>query len=125
MNNIPDKISNDTTLDSRDIEARIRYLQYDLPVELMTTEDYEELEELVRVRNDVIEVYGDEYWEFGLFFVRDDYFIEYAEEYLAEMGAFDKDFPLIANNINWEGVAKDLQFDYTQIDLFDTVYWCR
>lgn len=118
-------------LDSRDIEARIQYLQ-DLGTTLTQEEleeDYqaeeEEITELFRIKYDFIDEYsrGEELWEEGVVFINDGYFIEDTIDYLEEIGVVDSDFYLLRGNIDWEGVVRDRQLEYETIVMFDQLFW--
>lgn len=58
--------------------------------------------------------------------IRDSYFVEYCEELVKDIGDLPDDLPgYIEANINWEGVANDLQADYTSLDYDGVTYWMR
>ena len=118
-------------LDSRDIEARIQYLQ-DLGTTLTQEEleeDYqaeeEEITELLRIKYDFIDEYsrGEELWEEGVVFINDGYFIEDTIDYLEEIGVVDSDFYLLRGNIDWEGVVRDRLREYDSVILFDQTFY--
>ncbi len=118
-------------LDSRDIEARIQYLQ-DLGTTLTQEEleeDYqaeeEEITELLRIKYDFIDEYsrGEELWEEGVVFINDGYFVEDTIYYLEEIGVVDSDFYLLRGNIDWDKVARDRLREYDSVILFDQTFY--
>lgn len=65
-------------------------------------------------------------WEFGETFIHEDYFTEYAIELTTELGYLPENLPgFIESNIDWEGVANDLKFDYTEYELDGNTYYAR
>lgn len=89
-------------------------------------EDSEEGEELkvLKALADECEGYGD--WSSGETLIKDSYFEEYAKEMCQDIGDLPKSLPsYIENNINWEGVAEDLQADYMEVDFDGEKYWMR
>ena len=60
----------------------------------------------------------------GVTLISDDYMEEYAEEWVKDCGYLPADLsPLIANNINWEGIAEELRADMTSADLAGSTYY--
>lgn len=65
-------------------------------------------------------------WQYGVTLIRDSYFQEYAEELVKDIGDLPDNLPAyIENNINWEGVAEDIQQDYFSVDFDGVTYWVR
>lgn len=55
-----------------------------------------------------------------------DYFEEYCEELVRDIGDLPKDLPwYIQNNINWAGIAEDLKVDYNEVELDGEDYLIR
>lgn len=129
------EITTDQTLDSRDIEERIRYLESELDdLEVpgpdtddavlaawdATEDEREELERLLKMRE---ECRGDE-WDCGIVFIRDDYFEEYAEQLACDTGMIsDVGYAWPLNCIDWKEAAEQLQQDYSCVELDGTTYW--
>lgn len=87
------------------------------------TDEGEELKVLKAFQDD-LEGYGD--YSSGETIIRDSYFTEYAKELCKEIGDIPDNLPdYIERNINWEGVAEDLQADYTSADFDGVEYWMR
>jgi chromosome segregation ATPase len=65
-------------------------------------------------------------WRYGATLIRDDYFEQYAKELVQDIGDLPAQLPsYIENNIDWEGVASDIQVDYTSVDFDGEEYWIR
>ena len=111
--------NNQDTIDSRDIIKRIE--------ELQGTEEEEEKAELAILEALAEEASGySEDWQYGSQLIRDTYFTEYAQELCQDIGDIPKELPwYIADNIDWEGVAKAIKQDYTSVDFNGIEYWIR
>ena len=64
-------------------------------------------------------------WEYGEGFIRDSYFVEYAQELADDIGAIDSNAGWPLNNIDWDGAARDLQMDYSAVELDGVTFWTR
>lgn len=108
-------------IDSRDIIERIDYLE-----SLDTNADDLEQEEL-RILNELTEqASSSPDWKYGETLIRDSYFTEYARETCEDIGDIPKDLPwYIEKHIDWDGVAKEIQMDYTSVDFDGVDYWIR
>lgn len=118
-------------IDSRDVIDRIDELsderdafldddESNLP-EWDNTPEAEELKTLLALQ-DECEGYSD--WKYGVTLIREDYFTEYAEDLVKDLGELPKDLPsYIENNIDWDGVAEDLKYDYTSVDFDGVEYY--
>lgn len=136
---IEDLASSDV-LDSRDVIARIGEL-FDREDELttriedggtLTDEEREELAELqspdgelsrLRLFADEASGYAD--WEYGATFVRDSYWMTYAQELAEDIGAIPQEYSWPASYIDWERAASDLQMDYSSVELEGVTFWTR
>lgn len=148
-------ISNsDDTIDSRDVEKRITELEdarfdwqeeNELPdweedtsekrknwtdfqvekwAEWEDSDDGGELKALVALR-DELEGYAPD-WRHGATLIRRSYFVDYCKELVNDIGDLPKGLPgYIENNINWDGVAYDLEADYTTGDYDGVEYLVR
>lgn len=118
----------DTTFDSRDLIERFDELENDNTNDDgdIVFDDPDEAEEH-RVLKGIIEeaegYSGD--FHFGVTFIRDDFFEEYAQEYAEDIGAIPEDIGWPANRIDWEAAANDLQMDYTSVEIQGDTYWFR
>ena len=79
-----------------------------------------ELEELQSARDEVGE------WIHGEALIPRDEWEDYCRDLVADIGDLPKDLPrYIENNINWSGVADDLEADYSTLTLDGTEYLYR
>ena len=96
-------------IDSRDVIARIEYLQ--------DTEDEDEKFELAALEALQSEAEGySEDWKYGSTLIRDTYFEDYAQELADDVGAIDRDAKWPCNHIDWSAAADELKVDYTEVD---------
>ena len=80
----------------------------------------EELEELQSARDEVGE------WIHGEALIPRDKWEDYCRDLVADIGDLPKDLPrFIENNINWSGVADDLEADYGYLSLDGVDYLYR
>ena len=115
-------------IDSRDIVERLEFLEseYSDFIENGEEEDFDYIEELESLRSIIEDWSGVSDWEYGAFFVRDDYWEEYAEDLVREIGDLPRDFPqYIESHIDWGGVAEDIKQDYSPYVFDGVTYWCR
>ena len=69
---------------------------------------------------------GSSEWPYGMAFIADSYFTEYAKDLCTDLGYLTGDLPgFIASNINWAGVADDLRFDYSAYELDGNTYYAQ
>lgn len=123
----PDEISNsENIIDSRDVIARIEYLEYlkeDETVEWEGTNEAEELEKLQALAD---EASGADDWSYGATLIRDSYFTEYVQELCKDIGDLPAELPwYIEAHIDWDGVATDIAQDYISVDFDGVTYWVR
>lgn len=64
-------------------------------------------------------------WDYGVTFIADHYFIEYAKELAEDIGAIDREASWPAYHIDWEAAAEDLKMDYSQYEFNGEIYWAR
>ena len=134
-------------LDSRDIIERFEELKelYERYVELDEMADDERTEdeddELEELEGDFAAGDLEEYqnlkafvsdaedycpdWPYGEQFIRDSYFVEYAQQLAEDIGAIDRNAQWPCYHINWEAAADELKIDYTSYDVAGTTYWAR
>ena len=138
-------ISNlDDTIDVRDIIARVEELREerdDLQTALdggsqedvnamaeWETDNAEELAELESLLDDLNGMGGDEQWEgdwYPATLVRDSYFQDYAQELAEECGMIDTNAKWPMTCIDWEQAARELQWDYSSVEVNGVTYWTR
>jgi len=90
--------------------------------------DIAELAELESLLSDLQGMGGDE--KFGgewypMALISDDYFKEYAQDLAANIGAIDANATWPNTCIDWDQAAKELQYDYSSVDVGDLTYWTR
>lgn len=109
-------------------------------------EKYEELETLIEDGNDggdevdelnkIQELLdelkgngGDEQWRgdwYPILMVRDDYFVEFCQQEVIDCGYIKNDLPyFISNNIDWDGVADEMKYDYSEVEFDGNTYYYR
>jgi hypothetical protein len=107
--------NSDDVIDSRDI---LDYIE--------KHEDDENFKEEVEALQKVVKEYCDNYkdgladLEFGVFFIRDDYFEDYMLDYFLQFNQVDE---ALECYIDIEAFARDQQYDYTSIDFDGIEYW--
>ena len=129
-------------IDSRDIIARIKELEAELAdleaeVDDTNTEieeakvelaDWQEFnaDELTALKSLAEEAEASPDWEHGEALIRDSYFTEYCEEMCGDIGDIPRELPwYIANHIDWDGVAREIQADYMEVDFDGVSYFIR
>lgn len=141
-----EEISNsEDVIDSRTIIERIEYLQglredfqsdndlSEYAGEGMNEEEkwseWEESDEgieLAALEELAADAGNAEDWQYGVTLIRDSYFQEYAEELVKDIGDLPSNLPwYIESNIDWKGVAEDIQQDYFNVDFDGVTYWVR
>ena len=107
------------TIDSREIQERVDYL-----ATLAENIDEDEKEELGKLQEFKDEANASE-WDYGVTFIHEDYFEDYARELATDIGALKDDVQWPANCIDWQQAADELKIDYS-IATFDGVdYYFR
>lgn len=107
----------DNVIDSREI------LDY-----IWEHEDNEDFKEEVEALQKVVNQYCDNYkegladLEFGVFFIRDDYFEDYMWDYFLEFNQIDE---ALECYIDIEAFARDQQYEYDWVDFDGEQYWYR
>ena len=110
-------------IDVRDIIDRYQDLEE-------ATDGLPEAEErchLASILDDIRDTGGDEHWRgdwYPLTLVRDSYFTNYARQMLEDCGTIPKDLPAWVE-IDWEATARNVQVDYTSVEIDGVTYWAR
>ena len=124
-------------MDSRDVIARIAYLEgaqddtcleYGIECEhgvtgTHITDEYEELQTLLKLQEQC-EGYASD-WQYGEALIRDSYFTEYAQDLADDIGAIDRNLSWPNSCIDWDRAARELQMDYASVDFDGVMYWIR
>lgn len=112
-------------IDSRDVIARIAYLEtfegIEDPVNYDLEDERWELEALRKLAKDGESAASD--WQYGATLVRDSYFEDYAEKLANNSGAIDKSAGWPLCHIDWEAAADALRMEYEEIDFDGVTYW--
>ena len=134
----------DDTIDVRDIISRVEELREerdDLQTALdggsqedvnalaeWETDNAEELAELESLLDDLNGMGGDEQWEgdwYPVTLIRDSYFQDYAQELAEECCMIDTNAKWPMTCIDWEQAARELQYDYSSVEVNGVTYWTR
>jgi antirestriction protein len=117
-----DDIFGEDQFDSRDVDAVIKDLE-SYNDEDLDEEDKANLTDLLAFREEA-RIWSTE-WEYGMSFIKDSCFEDYAQELAEELGAVGRDnqWPLVY--IDWEAAAHALQEDYSMFELRGETYWAR
>ncbi len=94
----------------------------------LDAEEAEELTNLESLMEDLQGMGGDEQWEgnwYPITLIRDSYFEEYAQELAEDCGMVPANAQWPNNCIDWEQAARELQHDYSSIDIGEVTYWTR
>jgi len=81
----------------------------------------DELDTLLELESDIGSL--EECARNGVYFIDEDYFVEFAKELALDIGVIDGDpmeWPL--NNIDWDAAADDLKVDYTEVEFEGNSY---
>jgi len=71
---------------------------------------------------------GDAQWRgdwYPVTFIRDSYFETYAQELAEDIGAMDRTASWPNTCIDWEQAARELQHDYSSVEIDGVTYWYR
>ena len=108
-------------IDSRDVIARIEYLE-----SIEGERDEDEVQELIALKALADEASGYAAdWTYGEMLIRDSYFEEYARQLAEDIGAIPSDARWPCTCIDWEQAARELRMDYTAVEFGDVTYWVR
>lgn len=111
------------TIDVRDIISRFEELRSSLPI----SGDLEEFEQLINILEELKGQGGDEQWQgdwYPATLISEVYFVEYAQELCQDIGAIPDDFPSYIE-IDWEVTARNIQMDYSEVEINGMTYYFR
>jgi antirestriction protein len=130
----------DDVIDVRDIIERLEELEALLDEYLakhdyscigdwaeISPEEHKELSMLVALMEEMAGYGGDEQWRgdwYPLTLIRESHFTDYVQEMLEDCGEIPKDLPHYIH-IDWQATARDVQVDYTPIDVDGATYFYR
>lgn len=108
-------------IDSRDLIKRLEEIEEELEGcdEDERADLEEEAEEIREMENCA------EDWIYGATFIRDDYFVSYAQNLAEDIGANDRDAAWPLSFIDWDAAADALKIDYTEVEYRGHTYWVR
>lgn len=86
-------------------------------------EEFKELAELFDYLGESPDGHGEFGGEPGL--ILDSYFEEYARQFAEDIGAIDEEARWPATHIDWPAAARDLQQDFTAVEVGQYTYWRR
>ena len=111
-------LRDESVFDSREVIDRIEELEAD------DSRDENDEEELAALRAfaEEAEGYAPD-WHYGATFIRDSYFVEYAQELADDIGAVDSDAGWPSAHIDWPAAAEALQMDYSEVELDGISFW--
>lgn len=113
------------TIDSREIIARIDYLESRQGEDSDDPLDQDEQIELARLRDLTEQAGGAPDWKYGEALISDDFFEDYARELADDIGAIKDDSQWPNSYIDWKAAAEALQMDYTSVEWGGQTYWIR
>lgn len=115
---------NADVIDVRDIISRYEELEEmedGLP-------DAEERYQLSVILTEIKGMGGDEQWRgdwYPVTLIRDSHFKDYAQELAEDCGMLNADATWPNNCIDWDYAARELQYDYSGVDINGVTYWTR
>lgn len=86
-------------------------------------EDWEDELEQIEEINNIEDSIGSEF-DYGVTLVREDYWEDYVEDLLVEIGYLPKDLPSWIE-IDWEATANNVKVDYTEVEYQGQTYYGR
>ena len=114
-------------IDVRDIIERIEELEPEID-EIGEGDHIAEWKALTSIMADLKGMGGDEQWEgdwYPLTLIRDSYFKTYAQDLAEDVGAVNANATWPNNCIDWGQAARELQYDYSGVDIRGVTYWTR
>ena len=88
-------------------------------------EDWQEEIDKISIIDEIEDEIGSEF-DFGVTLIPEDDFTDYCEELTEEFGYINKGTPqLIKNNIDYEGIADDMRYDYSELEYEGKTYLYR
>lgn len=117
----------DDIIDIRDIIERVEELESEIEAN-GESEHIAEWKLLTSILHDLEGMGGDEQWRgawYPVTLIRDSYFETYAQEFAEDIGAVKSDAQWPHTCINWAYAARELQYDYSAVDIGDNIYWTR
>lgn len=126
--NTLEDLSAEDVIDSRDLEETITELEDERAEALEDDEaswnnpDGAELLDALQALRQATE---DEGWHDGIGFIRDSHFEDYARGLADDIGAVNAEATWPNNCIDWERAARELQQDYSTVEIGRVTFWYR
>lgn len=117
MKGIREISNSQDVIDSRDVIARIEYLE--------GTEDEEEQAELAVLKALAEEGEGSPDWPHGETLIRDSYFKTYAQQLAEDCGMLKDTNTWPGRCIDWDQAVDELKQDYISVSFDGVDYWIR
>ena len=117
-------------IDVRDIIARFEELESAMPdndADCKNWDDFGEFTQLGEILEELKDQGGDEQWRgdwYPVTLISEIYFVEYAQELCSDIGAVPDDFPSYIE-IDWEVTARNIQMDYSEVEIDGLTYYFR
>lgn len=116
-------------IDVRDIIARVEELESEIDGDAIQGDELgrEELAALSAILAELVGYGGDEQWRgdwYPVTLIDDAYFVDYAQDMLADCGVIPRDLPHYIE-IDWRGTARNIQTDYSSVEINGRTYWYR
>lgn len=125
MDSHRDVNNSEDILDSRDIIARIKELEFGQENAKDISFDQEEQDELRILKALAEEGASAPDWEHGETLIRDSYFRAYAEELAEDVCEMPSDVKWPYTHIDWDAAAEELKMDYFIVDFDGVEYWIQ
>lgn len=106
--------------DSRDVIERLDYLTDKADDVGLDEDEKDELHILQELENE-----SGTSWDYGMTFINEDYFVQYAKQYAEEIGAASDTNRWPFTCIDWEQAADELKEDYTYYNLNGNTFLSR
>ena len=120
----PMRITNDESIiDSRDVIARIEFLESSANAGYILEEEREELTVLRKLAEKGDSATNE--WQHTVLLIRDSHFKMHAMDTAEEVGAINWNATWPLNCIDWERAERELKQGYTSIDFDGVTYWVR
>jgi hypothetical protein len=114
------------TIDVRDIIARVEELEPQVDT-IGEGEHIAEWNMLTRILHELNGYGGDEQWRgdwYPVTLIDDAYFVDYVQDMLADCGVVPRDLPDYIE-IDWRATARNVQTDYSSVEIDGRTYWYR
>jgi hypothetical protein len=119
----------DDIIDIRTIIERVEELENEIaPTEAQQWDNRDEYAVLTAILDELEGAGGDEEWRGSWYpatLIRESHFVDYAEELACDCGDYPKQVRWPYTCIDWDQAARELQHDYTPIDIDGATYFYR